>query len=51
MTSHANGGRGHQICDKLLQAEGVEPVVLWCDTSRFDMHATRSHTRKERCRG
>jgi len=26
-------------------------VVLWCHTSRFDMHATRSRTRKERCGG
>ena len=26
-----------------------ESVVLWCHTSRFDMHATRSHTSKERC--
>jgi len=28
-----------------------EPVVLWCHTSRFDMHASCSHTRKERCGG
>jgi len=34
-------------CDK---GEG-ESVVLWCYTSRFDMHATRSHTRKERYGG
>ena len=33
-------------CDK---GEG-ESVVLWCHTSRFVMHSTRSHTRKERCR-
>ena len=34
-------------CDK---GKG-ESVVLWCHRSLFDMHATRSHTRKERCGG
>ena len=28
-----------------------ESVALWCHMSRFDMHATRSYTRKERCGG
>ena len=45
------GGGGHQICDKLWQGEGGESLVLWCHTSRFDIHAARSHTRKERCGG
>ena len=35
----------------LWQGGGRESVVLWCHTSRFDMHATRSQTRKERCGG
>jgi len=51
MTSHPNGGEGAiefvTNCDK---GRG-ESVVLWCHTSRFDMHATRSHTRKERYGG
>jgi len=40
-----------QNSETIAFGEGGESVVLWCHTSRFDTHATRSHTRKERCGG
>ena len=45
------GGRGSPDLWQILTRGRGESVVLWCHTSRIDMHATRSHTRKERCGG
>ena len=51
MTSHPNGGRGSPDLWQIVTRGRGESVVLWCHTSRFNMHATRSHTRNERCGG
>ena len=44
-------GRGSPDLWQIVTRGREDSVVLWCHTSHFDMHATRTHTSKERCGG